>query len=30
MLVSDLYLGKGSKRGSLLERLSTMTFLVNR
>lgn len=28
VLVSDLYLGKGSKKGSLLEKLSTMTFLV--
>lgn len=28
VVVSDLYLGEGSKKGSLLERLSTMTFLV--
>lgn len=30
VVVSDLYLGKGSKKGSLLERLSTMVFLVRR
>lgn len=28
VVISDLHLGKGSERGSLLERLSTMTFLV--
>jgi len=30
VVVSDVYLGKGSEKGSLLERLSTMAFLVNR
>ncbi len=28
VVISDLHLGKGSERSSLLERLSTMTFLV--
>jgi len=30
VVVSDLYLGKGSEKDSLLDRLSAMTFLVNR
>jgi hypothetical protein len=30
IVVSDLHLGEGSKKGSLLERLSGMTFLVNK
>ena len=30
VVVSDLHLGKGSKKGSLVERLSSMTFLVHR
>jgi hypothetical protein len=30
IVVSDLHLGVGSKKGSLLERLSGMTFLANK
>ena len=30
IVVSDLHLGKGSRKGSLLERLSGMTFLANK